>query len=311
MDGSSSNNPMNNTQPSLTNELWSLHPYHNRGGPIIVNGRTHWDVSVGIGDMLLGTFSGASPAPSGYPCLDNRAAVMAAAQRAVDCVNACRGVDDPFVLSKAFELLQIMTKKLHEANELLQAHHASPPMKHPTPHPALRLVSGSFTPGPWKADGYHVRQSGLHGTRMIADICYTGPHHTPPEEYPKSCQIADEANARLIAAAPEMLEALQNLTNDDGGIPAHVWGLCQAAISKAGSSANATAQTPPESGTKNHQPMKTPKTPATEGETPLASQGQNTSAIAGAMRVLGMDGDAIFQRIRDDLNRGLANDQAQ
>jgi hypothetical protein len=66
----------------------------------------------------------------------------------------------------------------------------------------------SFTPGPWKADGYHVRQSGRRGTRMIADVCYTGPHHTPPDEYPKSCRLADEANARLIAAAPELLEAM-------------------------------------------------------------------------------------------------------
>jgi hypothetical protein len=44
---------------------------------------------------------------------------------------------------------------------------------------------------------------------MIADVCYTGPHHTHPAEYPKSCRLADEANARLIAAAPEMLEALE------------------------------------------------------------------------------------------------------
>ena len=79
-----------------------------------------------------------------------------------------------------------------------------------------RLVSGSFTPGPWKADGYHVRQSGKHGTRMIADVCYTGPHHTPPDEYPKSCRLADEANARLIAAAPEMLEALERIRDYQG-----------------------------------------------------------------------------------------------
>lgn len=69
----------------------------------------------------------------------------------------------------------------------------------------------SFTPGPWKADGYHVRQSGARGTRMIADVCYTGPHHTPPEEYPKSCRLADEANARLIAAAPELLAVCQHM----------------------------------------------------------------------------------------------------
>jgi hypothetical protein len=66
-----------------------------------------------------------------------------------------------------------------------------------------------YTPGPWKADGYRVRQSGQCGTRKIADVCYTGPQHTPPIEYPKSCRIADEANARLIAAAPQMLDALE------------------------------------------------------------------------------------------------------
>lgn len=67
----------------------------------------------------------------------------------------------------------------------------------------------THTPGPWTADGYHVRQSGINGTRMIADVCYTGPHHTPPDEYPKSCRFVDESNSQLIAAAPELLEALE------------------------------------------------------------------------------------------------------
>ena len=69
----------------------------------------------------------------------------------------------------------------------------------------------THTPGPWTVDGYYVRQSGISGTRMIADVCYTGPHHTPPAEYPKSCRFADEANSRLIAASPELLEALEML----------------------------------------------------------------------------------------------------
>jgi hypothetical protein len=41
------------------------------------------------------------------------------------------------------------------------------------------------------------------------------------------------ANARLISAAPDLLEALTNLENDGGSIPSHAWNLCQTAISKA------------------------------------------------------------------------------
>jgi len=68
------------------------------------------------------------------------------------------------------------------------------------------------TQGPWKADGYNIRQAST-GTRHVAAIAYTGPHHTPPEEYPKSCRLQDEANARLIAAAPAMLDALMQWQN--------------------------------------------------------------------------------------------------
>ena len=72
-----------------------------------------------------------------------------------------------------------------------------------------------FTSGPWKADGYFVRQAGSNGTRMIADGCYTGPHHTPPDEYPKSCKLVDEANARLIASAPDLVAVLAACITDD------------------------------------------------------------------------------------------------
>jgi hypothetical protein len=43
-----------------------------------------------------------------------------------------------------------------------------------------------------------------------------------------------EANARLMAAAPEMLAALENLENDDGAIPASAWNLVVDAVGKAG-----------------------------------------------------------------------------
>jgi hypothetical protein len=41
------------------------------------------------------------------------------------------------------------------------------------------------------------------------------------------------ANARLIAAAPDMLDALQFLENNDNSIPKHAWELVKAAIAKA------------------------------------------------------------------------------
>ena len=70
------------------------------------------------------------------------------------------------------------------------------------------------TPGPWEANGYHIRQR-ITGTRRIAEVAYAGPHHTPPHEYPKSCRLVDEANARLISAAPDLLEALEAIMGSD------------------------------------------------------------------------------------------------
>jgi hypothetical protein len=42
-----------------------------------------------------------------------------------------------------------------------------------------------------------------------------------------------KANARLIAAAPDLLHALQNIENDNGQIPDHAWKVIQDVIAKA------------------------------------------------------------------------------
>ena len=42
-----------------------------------------------------------------------------------------------------------------------------------------------------------------------------------------------EANLALIAAAPDLLHALQNIENDNGQIPDHAWKVIQDAIAKA------------------------------------------------------------------------------
>ena len=88
-------------------------------------------------------------------------------------------------------------------------------------------MSKSHTPGPWEANGYDVRQP---RGRYIA---YCGPSHTPDDVYPKSCKIEDEANARIIAAAPELLNVLEDIIHDTG-TGGYWWGeKALAAIAKA------------------------------------------------------------------------------
>jgi hypothetical protein len=58
-------------------------------------------------------------------------------------------------------------------------------------------VSAAFTPGPWRLDGDHI-VAGLYGEDRIGS-----PLGDTPEQA--------EANGRLIAAAPELYEALVGL----------------------------------------------------------------------------------------------------
>jgi hypothetical protein len=82
-------------------------------------------------------------------------------------------------------------------------------------------MSANHTPsGPeWAA------QDVGHGIR-IGDIAWVGFGSAYPKE-------THRANAQLVSAAPDLLEALQNLENDDGKIPDHAWKIVQAAIAKS------------------------------------------------------------------------------
>lgn len=42
-----------------------------------------------------------------------------------------------------------------------------------------------------------------------------------------------ERDVQLLAAAPELLEALENIENDDGHIPQAIWDMRNAALAKA------------------------------------------------------------------------------
>ena len=89
------------------------------------------------------------------------------------------------------------------------------------------------TPGPWTAHVGNESEGGI-----------------APAAHPHWCEVASKnlgpngfrlsinghfgiANARLIAAAPDMLAALKNIENDDAHMPSTAWDLIQAAISKA------------------------------------------------------------------------------
>lgn len=76
-----------------------------------------------------------------------------------------------------------------------------------------------FTPGPWS----FIQENHIQYALLRAEdkrICI---FKSRPEEY----------DANLIAAAPDLYEALDNLENDDGSIPDHAWKLVQAALAKA------------------------------------------------------------------------------
>lgn len=105
-----------------------------------------------------------------------------------------------------------------------------------------RLVRDAFAPGPWHvgeanpwlvcaADGY-----------AVADLrAYHGRHSDT------------KADARLIAAAPEMLEALERIREYQGRFGEDDPQSIAADMLAKIYSSNAKAQTPPDSGTKDHE----------------------------------------------------------
>lgn len=91
-------------------------------------------------------------------------------------------------------------------------------------------MSPTHTPGPWSI--------GRQGWCVIADHpIEAGPRGADDVEYYGGhliCESVTPNNARLIAAAPELLEMLQSIENDDKSIPAAFWDRMQAVIVKAG-----------------------------------------------------------------------------
>ena len=106
-----------------------------------------------------------------------------------------------------------------------------------------------FTEGPWLIEfddmgGYDAFYAGYHilAPNWERDICTVEVRpwrfHRDDERKLTWDELHAEnesaaADAALIAASPDMYEALDNLENDDGAIPEHAWNMVQAALSKA------------------------------------------------------------------------------
>lgn len=79
------------------------------------------------------------------------------------------------------------------------------------------MTTMPHTPGPWEANGTYVRKILPSGYTLPITRVYNQRHGSPGVEPDMSLPEA-EANARLIAAAPDLLAALEKLLHetDDG-----------------------------------------------------------------------------------------------
>lgn len=92
------------------------------------------------------------------------------------------------------------------------------------------MKEAKFTKGPWTitesswADYSWDINMGSHNAAATVVVRM---------EYDADNSFELEANAYLIHAAPEMLQALLSIENDDGTIPESIWELRNNAIAKA------------------------------------------------------------------------------
>lgn len=88
------------------------------------------------------------------------------------------------------------------------------------------------TPGPWVATAQGNDTIYIHDINPMGKTFGTIAEIGSDSKYPEIYAI-DKANAQLIAAAPDLLEALKNIENDDNSIPPAIWLLVKNAIAKA------------------------------------------------------------------------------
>ena len=87
-------------------------------------------------------------------------------------------------------------------------------------HPRVNVATPGHTPGPWTVDHERIGPPG-EPVALLCDTTATEPGTVV--EWPRFGEVVDdtenEANARLIASAPALLEALENLMDVEGVEP--------------------------------------------------------------------------------------------
>ena len=86
------------------------------------------------------------------------------------------------------------------------------------------------TPGPWRINGNNMFRW------IVADsevFTHSGDVNRSAYGGNMVCESVHKANARLIAAAPELLEALQDMVSDHASLSAATLAFARAAIAKA------------------------------------------------------------------------------
>jgi hypothetical protein len=95
----------------------------------------------------------------------------------------------------------------------------------------MNNMSTQHTPGPWGTD-HKDHDSPYQNIKIKAGsktVCTIWIDDAPDHAF----NSEQEANARLIAAAPDLLEALQNLVNGNGFAPSESLEKARAALAKA------------------------------------------------------------------------------
>lgn len=98
-------------------------------------------------------------------------------------------------------------------------------------------MSGAFTPGPWSADFHNECRDGGRYITHVTGGNQLVPIAAVPTGVEGYGREEGRANARLIAAVPDLLEALRNLADrhflNGGSLTEPAYLAARAAISKA------------------------------------------------------------------------------